>query len=80
MFMIELGSQASKAIDAAKKAFKANPSLASAVESVLASTEKWSPKVGAYEILTPSLRKKLADAFAHLAMNMIRAERGQEPL
>lgn len=80
MFMLDLGSQAGKAIDAARKVLKENPSLPAAVTTVLTSTENWHPVIRGRKILTPALRKKLADALAHLAMNMNLADAGKDPL
>ena len=80
MFMLDLGSQAKTAIEAARKSLKTDPALLNAVNTVLLSTSAWNPSLNGRPILTPPLRKKLADAFAHLAMNMNRADAGQEPL
>ena len=80
MIMLELGAQAKKAIEAARKALKIDPNLTGAVTVVMKSTESWNPSINGRPILTPVLRRKLADAFAHLSFNMNRADAGQEPL
>lgn len=81
MLLIEFGSKASSAINAAKKAYidivtahRRRPSLEELEAAVQAAVGSWNPVQKGKTILTDAARKKLAAALAHLAFNLAAAE------
>lgn len=82
-FGLELAGSAKKTLNAVLAACASNPAYANLAASKQVAVDaigNWAPKVNGAEILTPGLRAKLADAFAHLAVNIHLASAGKIPL
>lgn len=80
--LLDLGSNASKALDACRAAYDADckagrtPTPAGMAVAAVRAVSGWTPEWKGKAILTPAVRQKLADALGTLAFNLSAAERG----
>lgn len=81
MLLIEFGSKASAAINAAKAAYvsivathRRRPTLEELETAVHQAVGSWNPVARGKSVLTAEARRKLAAALAHLAFNLAAAD------